>query len=626
MERRRKEQILEDVIFNDAGATLSDGAKEALIRGLTFIPQVPHNPSSLKTDLSSLLRSINLKMHWTGRKHRYVNSLVSRILKSVWQPPKYLMDSHELWTELCSVTAPQGKAKPNISPQALRAWNRLIRDERWYILKADKGGKTVIWGRDHYKKEALRQLNDRSTYEELSQPQAVALLKNLHVAKITICRMLRAEKNITKTEEKRILEQKTGPPAIYFLPKIHKERREDTGSLPARPIIAAVGAPFKALDEYLAGLTACLLPHIPGSLQDTAALLRDLAKIPKLPPGARLFSADVVSLYPSMDWEETLNASVGFYRDHYHIVCDFCSEKKMLPPPNAEMFRIILRTLLRNNIFHFQNSNFYRQLKGTAMGCSMSVFMANTFMYRKTRHLIENPPGDLLYLGRYIDDIIGIWTGSDEDIPSLFLGVVDENVKLTYVFGGRSIEALDILISLENDGSVSTRLYRKPTEGTQFVHWSSNHPTHLKRSLPYSQLLRLKRNCTKIEDFLAEARTLLFKFKERGYPAHVLDKALEKAIAAPREKLLLTGHMKVQREEDHRLVLVSDYHETLVQPLRTGIRSFYSNFLQSTLLSEREKKCGKIFSENPPLVAFRGGRSLGSKLGPIFKKGAPKRA
>jgi hypothetical protein len=51
-----------------------------------------------------------------------------------------------------------------------------MNDKRWYVLKADKGGKTVIWGRDDYRKEALRQIQDTSTYEELSQPQTLALL------------------------------------------------------------------------------------------------------------------------------------------------------------------------------------------------------------------------------------------------------------------------------------------------------------------------------------------------------------------------------------------------------------------------------------------------------------------
>ena len=41
------------------------------------------------------------------------------------------------------------------------------------------------------------------------------------------------------------------------------------------------------------------------------------------------------------------------------------------------------------------------------MGCSISVYFANTFMFYRTENLVRNPPEDLLYFGRYIDDLIG---------------------------------------------------------------------------------------------------------------------------------------------------------------------------------------------------------------------------
>ena len=40
------------------------------------------------------------------------------------------------------------------------------------MIKADKGGKTVIWKRTDYELEANRQLNDSSTYEEISKDEA----------------------------------------------------------------------------------------------------------------------------------------------------------------------------------------------------------------------------------------------------------------------------------------------------------------------------------------------------------------------------------------------------------------------------------------------------------------------
>lgn len=99
------------------------------------------------------------------------------------------------------------------------------------------------------------------------------------------------------------------------------------------------------------------------------------------------------------------------------------------------------------------------------MGCSISVYLANTFMWKSTQKIIQNPPKDLLYLGRYIDDIIGVWTGREEDIVSIFSSVVDQNIKLTFLFGKRKLEALDLEITMEKGGKIKTQLFRKPTDG-----------------------------------------------------------------------------------------------------------------------------------------------------------------
>ena len=54
------------------------------------------------------------------------------------------------------------------------------------------------------------------------------------------------------------------------------------------------------------------------------------------------------------------------------------------------------------------------------MDCLISVFFANAFLFYRTEKLLRNPPADLKYLGRYIDDLVGVWTGAPDDIPNLF--------------------------------------------------------------------------------------------------------------------------------------------------------------------------------------------------------------
>ena len=103
-----------------------------------------------------------------------------------------------------------------------------------------------------------------------------------------------------------------------------------------------------------------------------------------------------------------------------------------------------------------------------------------------------------------------------------------------------SLVVLVVLIGL-NNGTITTKVHHKPTDGNQFVNWSSGHPLHLRRSISYAQLLRLKRICSDERDFEAEAKTLLTKFKSRVYPTDVLTRALCLAKQRTSESLLSTN-------------------------------------------------------------------------------------
>ena len=46
------------------------------------------------------------------------------------------------------------------------------------------------------------------------------------------------------------------------------------------------------------------------------------------------------------------------------------------------------------------------------------------------------------------------------------------------------------------DGKIITGLYVKPTDTHQYLDSSSCHPYHCKKSIPYSQALRLNRICS----------------------------------------------------------------------------------------------------------------------------------
>jgi hypothetical protein len=335
-----------------------------------------------------------------------------------------------------------------------------------------------------------------------------------------------------------------------------------------------------------------------------------------LPTGAILFSADVVALYPSIPIEEGIEAAVDFYTVHFDHLAIFCLNNDLCPPPSSALFRLILETILHNNFFTYRGTTFFQQISGIAMGSSISVFVANTFMLRRSRTLILKPPPQLLYLGRYIDDFIGIAVATPEEIRSFFKEVTDEHIDLTYVFTrpDEELAALDVLIKLV-DGKVSFRLYRKPTDGHQYLHWTSSHPRHLLRSLPGCQTTRYLRNCSRPEDFTTAVTELFSRFSQRGYPAPILKAALERATSRSRTDALALAPAK----PSPAAVFVTTFNRDADQVIRKAVTTLMTNLQQDRHLTDISRAVNGSVIPDHLTVAYRVDRSLGSCLRPALK-------
>ena len=83
----------------------------------------------------------------------------------------------------------------------------------------------------------------------------------------------------------------------------------------------------------------------------------------EFPPGSALLSADVDSLYPSIDITRGLDAiNQALLEDG-------------TPPKDREFTIFLLRWVLFNNILEF-NGQLYLQIRGTAMGTPCAVVFA----------------------------------------------------------------------------------------------------------------------------------------------------------------------------------------------------------------------------------------------------------
>lgn len=140
---------------------------------------------------------------------------------------------------------------------------------------------------------------------------------------------------------------------------------------------------------------------------------------------------------------------------------------------------------------------------------------------------------------RYIDDIFMIWQDTSDTLGH-FLHWLNNNcsrLAFTLSHNKSSISFLDLNIK-HTEGKLITSLFRKPTERNTLLRYDSYHPRALRDSLPYSQFLRIRRNCYLKEDYFREAQNLSAKLGARGYPRRLVRNSLKRAWYWPRDVLL----------------------------------------------------------------------------------------
>ncbi|XP_044133679.1 N-formyl peptide receptor 3-like [Bufo gargarizans] len=136
---------------------------------------------------------------------------------------------------------------------------------------------------------------------------------------------------------------------------------------------------------------------------------------------------------------------------------------------------------------------------------------------------------DLVLWRRYIDDILYIWGGTQENLDK-FIGEINDNrsnLKFTSNIGGEKVEFLDIEITRRKNRYLCNT-FHKPTAKNGYIPFSSCHLPRWLTNIPFGQFRRLKRNCTEEDKFEEEAIGMSNQFKEKNYPDVIINEALVK--------------------------------------------------------------------------------------------------
>ncbi|XP_073431355.1 uncharacterized protein [Dendrobates tinctorius] len=386
---------------------------------------------------------------------------------------------------------------------------------------ADKGGNIVIWPNKMYEAQTNKLLSNIQEYQLLT-------FNPVHKFKIELIDILTeaVENNIVP---KKLLDihLKINPrlATLYLIPKIHKNPFDP----PGRPIVAANEGICETICNVIEFFLKPLVTQLPSYIKDTTAALGHLENM-QITEGMILVTADVEALYSSIRHHDGLRA-VNKHLLHSNLDKDL-----------ADFVLKLLEYVLTHNAFMF-NGKIYLQKQGTAMGASCAPSYANLFMgaWERTIFQEEEIRGveRIHNWIRFIDDIMFIWDGPIDELMSLMcqLNNNDQNIKLTYKYG-RTIDFLDLSITVLPNGQLSTTVFRKPTETNSLLHAASAHPKTTINGIPIGQFLRIKRICSEESLFEEQSTILKKRFQDRGYGRRAIQKGYIRAKNTPREQLL----------------------------------------------------------------------------------------
>ena len=152
----------------------------------------------------------------------------------------------------------------------------------------------------------------------------------------------------------------------------------------------------------------------------------------------------------------------------------------------TQYLKEMLSLILKENSFQFNGKN-YLQIHGTAMGTKMAVAFANIFMANIETQILSNSVTKPTIWKRYLDDILSLWDVNKPDTDKFIEQANSHHptIKFTAEISNTKITFLDTVVykgkRFRDHSILDIKTHFKPTETFQYTHFSSSHPSGVKK-------------------------------------------------------------------------------------------------------------------------------------------------
>ena len=168
-----------------------------------------------------------------------------------------------------------------------------------------------------------------------------------------------------------------------------------------------------------------------------------------------------------------------------------------------------------------------------------------------------------------------------------------QSIKFDFKFSKESIEFLDTLVYIDSKNRLQTTLYKKQTDCTNYLLAKSAHPFSLKKSIPYSQALRIKRICSTFQEYRKHSQDLIKRFVEKSYNEPTVRKQIE--WVGQLDRSLLLKHCKPKRKDS---IPFSVTYNSVLPNIKEKINKHWH-------ILNIDSSFNEIFNSSQLMLAFR---------------------
>ena len=239
------------------------------------------------------------------------------------------------------------------------------------------------------------------------------------------------------------------------------------GTQTLRPIVSFVNLPSYQLSKYLARILSPLIGNSESNVQNSADFATFI-QLKSLKESETLVSLDIVLLFTNVPVQLATKITRDRLEDDTSLQDRTCL--------NTQELVQLLEFCLNANYLSFRGRCF-KQAFGTAMGSPVSVSVANLVMEDVEERALASFDIQLPFWKRYIDNTCTVVPKDGVQDLLQHINGIEESINFTVeVECEGHIPFLDVLISRQPDGSISTSVHRKATYTDKYLDFNSHHP------------------------------------------------------------------------------------------------------------------------------------------------------